>query len=171
MSTIQQKQPPSFTHLIDLLSELRVTPPPQASHKQLLSLFHTQINGQIPFFRAALKPLDIWTQVASIVDLTTKSPLGYNVLHFAALWGKTEVIRDLLKRNLNPNEPDSHYNTPLHYAASLAQKDSIQALLEAQADPTLKNLDGKTPKEVAQEKLSSTKNLPKENFEQIIQLL
>jgi len=171
MVNAYQQQTLPLSQLMNVLVELKIQVPPQTSYEQLLDLLQSPTNDQIPFFRAALKPFNVWQQVAPIVDLSTKNKFGHNILHFAALWGKDEIIQDLLKRGFNPNERDSAYNTPLHHAASLARNTTIEILRQAKADPTLTNLSGKTPKDLAREKLESTGAISRERFEQTIQLL
>ncbi|ESQ32280.1 hypothetical protein EUTSA_v10005721mg [Eutrema salsugineum] len=55
----------------------------------------------------------------------------------------------LLDAGANANAVDKHNNTPLHFAAYRGRKNCVRLLLEKGAAVTLKNLDNKTPIDVA----------------------
>ena len=47
------------------------------------------------------------------------------------------------------NAVDKNKNTPLHYAAGYGRADIVKLLVDAGASVTLRNLDGKSPLDVA----------------------
>ena len=79
---------------------------------------------------------------------------GWTALHFAAQEGKVGIVRALLARGANANVQNSHGNSSLWVAVMNASDDLsvIKALLDAGADPALKNLFGRTPRDIAQAK-------------------
>jgi hypothetical protein len=71
-------------------------------------------------------------------------------LHFAikTSGSKIELIQCLLKHDANPNIKDGEGNTPLHFAIMRGSADGtahlvVRTLLDAKADPNLKNNSGK----------------------------
>ncbi len=63
-----------------------------------------------------------------------------------------EVIKYFLEKGANPNVYDIYGNTPLLFAAVGHNKEMYDLLIEYGADPTIKNMSGKTPKEIMEEK-------------------
>jgi len=55
----------------------------------------------------------------------------------------------LCDANADCNATDKNKNTPLHYAAGYGRVDLCKLLVDAGASVTLKNLDGKSPLDVA----------------------
>lgn len=112
------------------------------------------------------------------IDVNMRHPLGWTALHVAAMNGRAEVIKLLLKHGADVNAQDEFINvygsaiekridtldvlltreeefsdhlntkaifkgfTPLHYAVLSDSKTSVQVLLEAGANPTIKNEAG-----------------------------
>jgi ankyrin repeat protein len=75
---------------------------------------------------------------------------GQTLLHLAVLQNKLYLINAALKLKANPNVQNELGNTPLMFAA--AKGDSvvfIKTLLDGGADPSLKNLEGKTADDFA----------------------
>lgn len=76
---------------------------------------------------------------------------GSTPLHFAIYKGNNRVIALLLEKKANPNIADYAGNTPLHSAAAHGYLDlpvAVKNLLDAGADTTIKNNDGKTALEL-----------------------
>ena len=62
--------------------------------------------------------------------------------------GDPRAIYLLYKNSADPNAPDDKGNTPLHIAAGEhANPENIVALRECGADPSVRNLDGRTPEQ------------------------
>ncbi|MEM7232237.1 MAG: ankyrin repeat domain-containing protein, partial [Planctomycetota bacterium] len=64
---------------------------------------------------------------------------GATPLNTAALHGKIEVVKFLIKQGADVNAANSDGNTPLHAAAFLCREDVVKLLLEAGADATQRN--------------------------------
>jgi ankyrin repeat protein len=83
-------------------------------------------------------------------DVTLADCTGQTALHYAAAQGENiQILETLMVRGADPNVQDSNGDTPLHAAAGAGRPDSIQTLLESQADPSILNKAGKTAFEVA----------------------
>lgn len=66
-------------------------------------------------------------------------------LCFAASKGDDFLLRQLLKRGLDPNELDSYGRTALHIAASSGSEQCVRLLLENEADPNARDPEGRVP--------------------------
>ncbi|VEL18684.1 unnamed protein product [Protopolystoma xenopodis] len=77
-----------------------------------------------------------------IVELLLKN--GLVPLHNACSFGHVDVVSALLSAGSDPNSRDAWNFTPLHEAAIKNKLDVCIQLLQARADPYIKNLDGKT---------------------------
>jgi ankyrin repeat protein len=83
------------------------------------------------------------------VGLTERS--GVNLLHWATITGRTDVIPLLTKAGVPLNDTDKAGFTPLMYAATIDFGDTatLRALLSAGADRTVRNPDGRNALEQA----------------------
>ncbi|KAL0335514.1 UNVERIFIED_CONTAM: protein STIP1, partial [Sesamum radiatum] len=77
-------------------------------------------------------------------DPSIPSELGTTALHHSAGIGDIELLKVLLAKGVNV-DLQSDAGTPLIWAAGHAQKDSVQVLLEHNADPNVKTEDDITP--------------------------
>jgi ankyrin repeat protein len=77
---------------------------------------------------------------------------GVNLLHWATITNRAEVIPDLTRSGVDINAIDDAGFTPLMYAATIDFGDTatISALLASGADRTIKNESGRTPLQQAQ---------------------
>ncbi len=77
---------------------------------------------------------------------------GVNLLHWATLTNRPDVIPELAKAGVNINAVDEHGYTPLMYAATIDFGDTatLDALLASGADRTIRNPSGRTPLQQAQ---------------------
>ncbi|CAN4076856.1 unnamed protein product [Withania somnifera] len=66
-------------------------------------------------------------------------------LCFAANRGDDLLLRQLLKKGMEPNESDSNGRTVLHIAASKGSVECILLLLDFGADPNIKDSEGNVP--------------------------
>jgi len=107
-------------------------------------------SGMTPIFSAALEDkTDVVEYLLNQKAETTYQ--GYPLLGAVAANGKPEMVRFLLSKKLNPNEAGGpKKQSPLHMAAQSRLEDrtkineSIKILLEAGADPKIKDADGRT---------------------------
>lgn len=74
---------------------------------------------------------------------------GETPLHWMATLGDDKGVLLLLNAGANINAQDNGGNTPLHRAISDRQVSAAQALLTAGADRALTNIEGLTPKGLA----------------------
>jgi ankyrin repeat protein len=84
-------------------------------------------------------------QAGAKTDLRERT--GVNLLHWAAITNRAEVVPELAKAGIDINAVDEHGFTPLMYAATIDFGDTatLRALLAAGADRRIKNESGRTP--------------------------
>jgi ankyrin repeat protein len=84
-------------------------------------------------------------QAGAKADLVERT--GINLLHWAAIANRAEVIPELTKAGVDVNAIDEHGFTPLMYAATIDFGDTatLRALLASGADRRIKNESGRTP--------------------------
>jgi len=84
-------------------------------------------------------------QAGAKTDLVERT--GVNLLHWAAITNRAEVIPELAKAGVDVNAIDEHGFTPLMYAATIDFGDTatLRALLASGADRRIKNESGRTP--------------------------
>ncbi len=72
---------------------------------------------------------------------------GVNLLHWATITNRADVIPELAKAGVDVNAIDEHGFTPLMYAATIDFGDTttLRALLAAGADRRIRNAAGRTP--------------------------
>jgi ankyrin repeat protein len=70
---------------------------------------------------------------------------GYTALHYAAMFGNTEMIAALVKAGARVDALDRLGNTPLCLAAARRQDEAARLLITAGADVNAQNHDGMTP--------------------------
>ena len=75
--------------------------------------------------------------------------MGRSDLHYAALEGRAEDVRDALARGEDPSLADRDGFTPLHFAAQEDQAEAAGLLLQAGAALEARNKFGNTPLWVA----------------------
>ncbi|KAN0141689.1 Ankyrin repeat-containing domain protein [Lactarius tabidus] len=77
---------------------------------------------------------------------------GDSLLHCAAIAGRLEVARLLLKLDIEVNSRNNEGSTPLHLASAgyeVGNPDIVRLLLDHGADAQARNLSGKTASQVA----------------------
>jgi len=74
---------------------------------------------------------------------------GWSALHYAAVKGQSGVIQLLLSNGATVNEPSPDGDTPLILAVRSGNIDSVQALINAGADPLMSNFKAQNAIEVA----------------------
>jgi uncharacterized protein len=76
---------------------------------------------------------------------------GINLLHWAAITDRPQVIPLLVEAGVPVNAIDENGFTPLMYSATIDFGDTtvLRALLRAGGDPSIRNADGRTAREQA----------------------
>jgi ankyrin repeat protein len=89
--------------------------------------------------------------IAAGASATLKESNGINLLHWAVIANRPELIPILARAGAQVNATDEHGFTPLMYAATIDFGDtrSVKALLAAGADPAIPNEEGRTPRQQA----------------------
>jgi hypothetical protein len=97
--------------------------------------------------------LEAVKKLAPKVDVHAPEPTsGRTALHKASFWGHSKTVSFLLQNcRLNVNALDYNGDTPLHDAVKLDHPATVEILLSAGADPTIRNLQGKTAIDLATE--------------------
>jgi ankyrin repeat protein len=90
--------------------------------------------------------------VADGADVSGAESTGVNLLHWATITNRTDVIPVLLAAGVPLDDVDGFGFTPLMYAATLDQgeTEALETLLKAGADRGIKNEEGRTPLQQAQ---------------------
>jgi len=102
-----------------------------------------------PLMLAAIKgQLELCRQLVAR-DADVNKP-GWTPLHYAASKGHAEVVRLLLEHFAYVDAASPNGSTPLMMAARYSTHDVVKVLLDAGADPTLKNALGLTALDFAQ---------------------
>lgn len=93
------------------------------------------------------------------VDVNTRAERGRTALHLAARSASADMVEMLLERaGADVNAQTSDGKTALHYAASSAtdgnenRREVVRVLRDWDADPTIKDRRGDTPRDVAQKR-------------------
>jgi ankyrin repeat protein len=85
-------------------------------------------------------------------DVSGAESTGVNLLHWATITNRAEVIPILLAAGVPLDEVDGFGFTPLMYAVTLDQGETgaLEMLLKTGADRSIKNEEGRTPVQQAQ---------------------
>ncbi len=102
-----------------------------------------------PLMLAALKGLTEICQQLIAKDADINKP-GWTPLHYAATQGHLDVMRLLLENHAYIDATSPNGTTPLMMAARYSTPSAVKLLLEAGADPTLKNDQGLSAIDFAQ---------------------
>lgn len=104
------------------------------------------------------------------VDATDSG--GNTALFWASCGSDQEILKLMLAKGANVNMQDSIDQSPLMHAASCAAPENVKVLLAAGADKNLKEYDGKTAADLAQEEMrKADKPEDRAKCQQVIQLL
>src|SRR5262249_23450095 len=89
----------------------------------------------------------VQTLIASGANAGIVESSGINLLHWAAIANRPAVIPSLVEARVPVNAMDDNGFTPLMYAATIdfGDIDVVKALLNAGADKTIRNFEGRTP--------------------------
>ena len=92
-------------------------------------------------------------------NVNSKDKDGMTPLHYACLNNHADIVYMLLNKKFNQkgvtialNETNSNGNTPLHIAASKNNFVIIDKLITVGANTTIKNHDGKIPRDLTSSK-------------------
>lgn len=106
-------------------------------------------NGNTALMMAAFKRNMPAVQALLAKGAAVNRP-GWTPLHYAGAGGDAEIVRVLLAHKADVNAPSPGKLTPLMLAAREGQESSVQALLDAGADTSLKNNEGLTAAQIAE---------------------
>ena len=121
--------------MLELLLELGADPA-QIGYGEMTALHAAAGAKGKPFLRILLDS----GASPDLQDGRTQAP----VLAQALMTGNRDAVQLLLAHQANPNLADRSGDTPLHVAAQISDYASLVTLLEAGADPTIRNRVGKT---------------------------
>ena len=143
------------------------TPDPQGAHalhlalaennfkvvRVLLSSSQTRVDprnkqDETPLMLAALKG-DVSMVQALVARGADINKPGWAPLHYASTKGSVPIIRELLDKHAYIDAESPNGTTPLMMAAMYGTPEAVKTLLEAGADPTLKNNLGLSAKDFA----------------------
>lgn len=85
-------------------------------------------------------------------SVSSKSNRGMTLLHIAAFYGRTDMVKLLLSYKADVNAKNIYGQTPLHMAALNGQEQTVELLLANKADVNAKDGHGDTPLGYALEK-------------------
>ena len=124
-----------------------------AAARLLASHPETQVNlrnpqGETALMLAALKGQEKLCRLLLERDADVNQP-GWTALHYAASAGQVVVIKLLLENHAYIDAESPNRSTPLMMAAQYGTADAARLLLEAGADPLLKNAQGFTALDLA----------------------
>ena len=118
-------------------------------------------DGRTPLMACVLEENDSANVACSELLIRYGAGVNYETegkttpLHLAAEAVNTDHVKLLLRNGAKVNVVDSHGNTPLHNVCRLwrrrdptRQGPTIQALLHSGADPSIRNRDGMTPRDI-----------------------
>ena len=136
-------------------------------------------DGYTPLLLAAnmANPKPIKKLIEHGADVNASTKKGETSLHMAAKWGyeedEEEIIKILLEaRDINVNANKVLGFTPLHFAVFGQNPETIQILLENDADKTIKNENGDTAFDLAKIFLDKFPFFEeRESFEEMCELL
>jgi ankyrin repeat protein len=91
-----------------------------------------------------------WRLIGNGVNVNAKeASTGETPLHYAAFWGRANVVRALLEAGARVDVVSEQGRTPLHHAAERGHADVAQALLDKDASVDPVDEEGDTPLHVA----------------------
>ncbi len=95
-------------------------------------------------------PLTSRHHLRSGFDVNFMDDVGQTLLNWAAAFGTLEMVEYLLEHGADVNR--GLKSSSLHYAACFGRPNIVKLLLQYGADPDLRDEDGHTPLEKAQER-------------------
>jgi ankyrin repeat protein len=74
-----------------------------------------------------------------LTDINCRNQSGATALHFAAMFGHSNIVRTLIEYGASVNACADNGSTPLHWAAGSGHTDTVLMLLQHGADATLRS--------------------------------
>ncbi len=132
----------------------------------------SQTDGRVPLFWVLDKPEIVKALLDAGADADARDKTEYfnqirfgintsvtpkpTLLQKAVQQNQPASVALLLQHGANPNASDTQGNTALHYAAfELVDEKVFLSLLDAKADPNVRNEDGKTPLDILKQALQN----------------
>jgi ankyrin repeat protein len=96
------------------------------------------------------QPRNVSILLAAGVDVCARAKDGITPLVLASMVGHAEIVKIIIEEGkVDPNERDTHQNTPLHAAVVNNQVEVVKVLLRHRADPWAVESNGWTPLHIA----------------------
>lgn len=115
----------------------------------LVSLYHRQDGARAELLAAGARigPLEAAALGSEPLDPQARGADGFTALHLAAFFGGAETVRALLAAGADADaDADNPLEVrPLHSAVASRDRGAVAALLEAGADPDVRQRGGFTP--------------------------
>ncbi|KAL5263154.1 hypothetical protein ACHWQZ_G008534 [Mnemiopsis leidyi] len=83
------------------------------------------------------------------LDVNEKARNGYTPLSYAAMHGKTDIVKVLIKEKAQINALDGHGETPLIKAVTYGHVNAAEMLVNKGADPNIQSVSGYAPLHIA----------------------
>jgi hypothetical protein len=93
--------------------------------------------AKTPAAETAAKPM-------APLDVTTRDAEGKTPLHWAAFYGYTATVRQMLQQGAEVDARDEQGRTPAHWCAFKGHLSTIKALTDAGADLNARDNEGRT---------------------------
>ena len=138
-----------YDHTVDALLHNGANPNPPPDHNGATPLHRASAAGHSKVVRSLLT-------AGATVD--ARNPYQRTPLHLAAAYGDPHTVQALIQAGAHTNALDTLDDTPLHRAAGdragataggSSRRDAIRTLIDNGADPSLPNVNGETPIDIA----------------------
>ena len=85
--------------------------------------------------------------IRTLVNVNKKDIYGRTLIHQAAFYGQTHIVKLLLDHGANIHEKNNDGETPIHRAAGEGHTDTVKCLISAGAEPYIADNNGQTARD------------------------